>query len=100
MVTSTVLSITKQGGFEFLHGRFFSVIFVDNVYYIRKILIYIHATFHVTKQQGAYRRQLAFRPMSIVCFYLKIKHGNILSLELHTIVADPGISVGGHTQTT
>ena len=32
MVTSTVLSITKQGGFQFLHGRFFSVIFVDNVY--------------------------------------------------------------------
>ena len=58
IVTSTVLSITKQGCFEFVCGRFFSVICVDNVYLIRKIFLYIHATYRTPKQQGADRRHL------------------------------------------
>ena len=50
MVTSTVLSITKQDCFEFLCRRFFSVIYLNIVYSIQKILIYIHATFWTTSR--------------------------------------------------
>ena len=64
MVISTVLSITKQGGFEFLCGRFFSVIFRERCYSIRKILIHIHATSPTTSRRLTRPHQCSGRLLS------------------------------------
>ena len=70
MVTSTVLSITKQGGFEFLCGRFFSVIFRERCYSIRKILIHIHATSPTTSRRLTRPHQCSGRLLSTCWFPL------------------------------
>ena len=72
MVTSTVLSITKQGGFEFLCGRFFSVIFRERCYSIRKILIHIHATSPTTSRRLTRPHQCSGRLLSTCCFFALI----------------------------